>query len=107
MPLTPEQAISGAMRGAMRAIDEGNIDPGQYGEFLSHAAIFAHQAWEAVGRAAKAHSEDADEETLQRLGREGYHRAIHLAVTSLLALAHCPFLDRVDHPLPSDEKKLH
>lgn len=100
MPVTPEEAISAAIRGTMRAIDEGEIDPQQYTTFLQHSYEAASVARGSITHMAEAHIQKADEETMSMLQHEGYLRAFQLAVSALLALTHYPFLDTLEHACP-------
>ncbi len=100
MPVTPEEALSAAMRGTMRAIEAGDIDPQQYTTFLHHSHEAASIARASITRMGEANVQKADEETIGMLQHEGYLRAFQLAVSSLLALTHYPFLDELEHASP-------
>jgi len=88
MPVTPEEAVSAAVRGVERALHAGppRSTHKEYADFLYHVE-------EAHTRALGDTGVDA---------QDGYLRARVLAVTALLALAHYPHLAEIDEAAPGE-----
>lgn len=103
MPVTPEQAISAAMRGVMRTL---HVEPPQatlesYQDFLRYSHEMGFAAGESImGALVARQGKNARE--IKMATEYSYLRALSLAVTSLLALAHHPHLAEIDKALPRE-----
>ncbi len=110
MAVTSDQAISAAMRGAVRALhavpppESGAELMVDYGEFLQETAnacgnaMTAIQDWQAVEV-----DRNATAEVARVAANTAYLRMITCAVGALLGLAHFPLLDLVDKAIPGED----
>ena len=102
MPVTPEQAVSAALRGTIRSFEEAPPEPDleQFQEFLRHV----HRQLQIVDQAVvEACSVPADGACARIFIENAYVRALGLAMGSLLALAHFPLLEEIAEPLPGEK----
>lgn len=104
MPVTPDQAISAAMRGVMRSLEDAPPDGSveQFNDFLRHSYdavnMTRHQLLATITTRG-----DGNEEATKAQTTHSYLRALGLAITGLLTLAHHPYLAEIDEALPGEK----
>lgn len=93
--MTPDQAVSAAFRAAVKELSKAPPKVEAYGTFLAATGHRLERA-DRMFTTIAVKREELDEQTMAHLEHTGLHEVMAAAIAALMALAHYPYLSRID-----------